>query len=332
MKHTYSIVLNLGDMYKLYDDESSIIIDILGKDLSSDVYDLVKNSGINLIHRNNEVGDNATKISYVNIMKIALIIRIYKELEFADNPPDISVMFRSKSFKIYQSDKTIDKIITFNFEEDNFKDKDQHYKALILNGNIVSIYKASFQTNYGSLMDSKHSLINSDHKLKPNTYEILSETISNISAITGIVDISESTDIKFQEKINIQDSVITLTPGFNIHNIAKAIISVNETCVKAQDLLTQSVNKHKASEIDKTLRLIETNIINKINIPDNVKINSKLHVEYDGRNYVISLGFDGYVLSRYLPNIVNLSDIDCMNIAEQIKRKAIQLFSKPEHK
>jgi len=341
MKHSYSIIFDLGDIHKLYDNEVSMIIDILGKDMSSNVYDLANTVGIDIISRKNEVnkslplksiGIKSTDISYLNVMKIALIIRIYKELESADNPPDISVIFKSKSFKVYQSEKTIDKIITFNFEQDDFKDKEQHYKALVLNGNIVCIYKASIQTNYNLLMSSKHSLINSDHKLKPNTYEILSETISNISAITGIIDINESIDIKFQEKANEQNSIITLTPGFNIHNIAKAIINLNNTCVRAQDLLTQSINNHKVSEIDKTLQLIETRIVDKIDIPSNVKLNSKMHVEYDGKNYIISLGFDGYVLSRYLPNVFNLSDIDCINIAEQIKYKAIQLFSKPDNK
>lgn len=333
MKHAYSIIFNLGDIHKLYDNEVSMIIDILGKDMSSDVYNLANTVGISIIPRKNEVDKTSTSdISYPNIMKIALIIRIYKELESADNPPNISVIFKSKIFKVYQSEKLVDRIITFNFEQDNFKDKKQHYRTLVLNGNIVSIYKASIQTNYNLLMNSKHSLINSDHKLKPNTYEILSETISNISAITGIIDINESIDIKFQEKTNEQNSIITLTPGFNVYNIAKAIINLNKTCVKTQDLLTQSVNNHKVSEIDKILQLIETKIVDKINIPSNVKLNSKMHVEYDGKNYMISLEFDGYVLSRYLPNVFNLSDIDCINIAEQIKYKAIQLFSKPEHK
>jgi len=111
-----------------------------------------------------------------------------------------------------------------------------------------------------------------------------------------------------------------------MYNLAKGIISINSSCVKARDILTQSINKHKVSEIVDTKAKIESVILKAINLPDNIKINSKMHVGYDGKVYTIQCEFDGYVLIRNLPNVMVLSNEDCIAIANQYTIKAIQLF------
>jgi len=327
MKYLHSITLDFRDISGIYEDELVEIMNIVGLESSTIIYDLLKSTSIPIKKK------IQNKKSHINIMKIALILKIYVELKTATNPPSIFINFKSKTFNVVTSKyhSEINKSILFSFENDEFIGYDQHYKILVLNNVLVSAYKANSNTNYDDLLQTTFSLINSDHKLNENIYNTILDTITNIHAVTGVVDISESGHIQFNEKFNLNNASIILTPGFNIHNIAKAIVGINESCVKVQDLLTHSVNKFKYPEINHIISLIETRILNIIDLPENVKNNSKLHVKYDGKNYMISLEFDGYILLRELPNVLNCTEEDYINIANQIKHKAIQLFQKPEN-